>query len=54
MLIECGFLSNFSEAQLLQNEKYQTKIALTIAQSVTEYYIDKDVERNIKNGSTEV
>lgn len=54
VLIECGFLSNFSEAQLLQNEKYQTKIALTIAQSVTEYYIDKDVERNIKNGSTEV
>ncbi len=46
VLIECGFLSNYNEAQMLQNEKYQTKIALTIAQSITEYYKSKDVERN--------
>lgn len=54
VLIECGFLSNNNETQLLQNEKYQTKIALTIAQSITEYYANKDVERNLKNGSAEV
>lgn len=47
ILIECGFLSNYNEAQLLQNEKYQTKIALTIAQSITEYYKNKDIERNL-------
>ena len=54
VLIECGFLSNFNEARLLENEKYQTKIALTIAQSISEYYSNKDVERNLRNGSTEV
>ena len=46
VLIECGFLSNYNEAQLLQNEKYQTKIALTIAQSILEYYKSKDIERS--------
>lgn len=46
VLIECGFLSNYNEAQLLQNEKYQTKIALTIAQSIMEYYKLKDIERS--------
>ena len=46
VLIECGFLSNYNEAQLLQNEKYQTKISLTIAQSILEYYKSVDVERS--------
>ena len=46
VLIECGFLSNYSESLLLQNEKYQTKISLTIAQSISEYYKSKDIERN--------
>ena len=46
VLIECGFLSNYNEAQLLQNQKYQTKIALTIAQSILEYYKLSDVERS--------
>jgi len=41
VLIECGFLSNYSEAALLQNDEYQNKIAFTIAQSVTEYYLVK-------------
>ncbi len=38
VLIECGFLSNGNEAQLLNQADYQTKIAFTIAQSICEYY----------------
>ena len=39
VLIECGFLSNYEEARLLENEEYQSKIAFTIAQSVIGYYM---------------
>ena len=46
VLIECGFLSNYNEARLLEDEKYQMKIALTIAQSISEYYKLEDIERN--------
>ena len=38
VLIECGFLSNYNEAKLLNNEEYQNQIAFTIAQSVTDFY----------------
>lgn len=41
VMIECGFLSNYSESKLLENEEYQSKIAFTIAQSITEYYAHK-------------
>ncbi len=34
ILIECGFLSNPHEAELLQNEEYQAKIAWAIADAV--------------------
>ena len=54
VLIECGFLSNYEEAHLIENEEYQTKIALTIAQSICEYYKNTDIERKSKNGSAEV
>lgn len=33
LLVECGFLSNQSEAVLLENPEYQTKLALTIITS---------------------
>lgn len=38
VLVECGFLSNYNEEQLLLNEEYQNKIAISIAGSVNEFY----------------
>ena len=37
VLVECGFLSNEEEAELLQTEKYQKNIALCIAMGVQNY-----------------
>lgn len=37
VLIECGFLSNPSEAQLLINEDYQSKISFVIVKSLLEF-----------------
>ena len=31
VLVECGFLSNAEETKLLQEQKYQTRLALAIA-----------------------
>ncbi len=45
VLVECGFLSNYNEARLLKNEEYQNKIAFTIAQSISEFYLDDTTER---------
>jgi len=38
VLIECGFISNPDEAQLLQSESYQQKIAWSIFMGLTEYF----------------
>lgn len=38
VLIECGFLSNYKERELLQTEEYQQKIASTIAEAITKFY----------------
>ena len=38
VLIECGFLSNPSEAALLQNESYQKKISAILLSSYLEYF----------------
>ncbi len=37
-LLECGFLSNDSERELLQTEIYQEKIAMSIYLSILEFY----------------
>ncbi len=37
VLVECGFLSNYNEAQLLKTEEYQRKIAFCIATGVQDY-----------------
>lgn len=37
ILVECGFLSNAAEAQLLQTAPYQTKIACAVASAAIEY-----------------
>lgn len=45
VLVECGFLSNYTEAKLLINEQYQNRIAFTIAQSIVQFYAAENIER---------
>ena len=37
VLVECGFLSNYEEKELLKTEEYQTKLAMNIYTSILEY-----------------
>lgn len=37
VIVECGFLSNWAEAKLLQEESYQSRIAWAIAMGVQRY-----------------
>ena len=37
MIVECGFLSNWREAALLQEEEYQDRMAYTIHMGILEY-----------------
>lgn len=41
ILAECGFLSNPEEEKLLNDEKYQSKIAWAIADAIEKYYINR-------------
>ena len=38
VLIECGFLSNYRESVLLQEDEYQQKLAYLIYKSIVKYY----------------
>lgn len=38
VIVECGFLSNSEEEKLLQDEKYQSKIAMAIYLGINEYF----------------
>ena len=38
-LVECGFLSNPSEALLLQDEGYQRKVAWSVYMGIMEYFV---------------
>ncbi|SHK12765.1 N-acetylmuramoyl-L-alanine amidase [Hathewaya proteolytica DSM 3090] len=38
VIVECGFLSNPQEEELLKTEEYQKKIAQSLAKSIGEYY----------------
>ena len=38
VIIECGFLSNSKEEQLLQDSEYQSKVAMAIYLGITEYF----------------
>lgn len=38
VLIECGFLSNYQERNLLQSEDYQVKLAKSITNGVIDYF----------------
>lgn len=37
VIVECGFLSNYEEAELLCDEKYQEKLAIAIGNGIIEY-----------------
>jgi len=37
VLVECGFLSNYEEKELLKTDEYQTKLAMSIYTSIIEY-----------------
>lgn len=43
VLVECGFVSNPQENQLLENSDYQRKMAFSIAFGIMEYINTKDV-----------
>ena len=40
VMVECGFMSNAKELSLLKNEKYQTKLAFTLALSLLAFYTE--------------
>jgi len=42
VLIECGFLSNRREAELLTQEEYQNKLAFVLSRSLANYLIQKE------------
>lgn len=42
VIVECGFLSNKRELELLKSDEYQTKISFAIASGILEYYKVKE------------
>ena len=42
VLVECGFLSNREERELLKNEAYQKKLALSLSAAILEYIASQD------------
>ena len=42
ILIECGFLSNYREAELLRDEEYQAKLAYSIAQPILDFALNRE------------
>ena len=42
VIVECGFLSNPTEEQLLNEEAYQTKLAWAIYLGITDYFSQKE------------
>lgn len=58
VLVECGFLSNNQEVDLLQDEEYQNKLANCIFSSLKEYFIDagklEKVEIQVVEGEKQI
>lgn len=44
VIVECGFLSNPQEAQLLAKEEYQQKVAEALCDGILEYILEKSAE----------
>ena len=43
VMVECGFLSNYNETQLLKDEKYQRKLAFTVAMGIFDFLNQTEV-----------
>lgn len=41
VIVECGFISNYNDAEKLQNNEYQNKLVFAIFSGVMEYYNNK-------------
>lgn len=41
VIVECGFITNYDEAELLVSEEYQKKVSKAIAEGVMEYLEQK-------------
>lgn len=49
-IVECGFLTNPEEAQLLKKEEYQTKIAMSVADGIDTYLASQEEhEKNVNS-----
>ncbi|HKL98989.1 MAG TPA: N-acetylmuramoyl-L-alanine amidase, partial [Mobilitalea sp.] len=44
VIVECGYLSNLTEAALLNTEEYQEKLALAISLGVLQYLKNTNTE----------
>lgn len=51
VIIECGFLSNHTEAQLLATKEYQDQLALTISLAVNEFIYSEHNNRSSEHNS---
>lgn len=47
VMVECGFLSNYNDTQNLKDEKYQQKIAFTIAIGISDYLSKTEDFQNV-------
>ena len=48
-IVECGFLSNYEEANLLVTKEYQEKMAKEISKGVMEYIKESTKKASYKN-----
>lgn len=46
VLVECGFLSNKAELEMLKNEEYQKKMAFCCFCGITDYFSVRDVKHS--------
>lgn len=54
VLVECGFLSNNSEAKLLNDEQYQQKMADAIAKGILQYLQGKGIKTVVSGSSQDL
>ncbi len=47
VLVECGFLSNQTELQLLKDTEYQKKMAFCCFSGIMDYFSNKGEEKNV-------
>jgi N-acetylmuramoyl-L-alanine amidase len=45
VIVECGFLTNYSDEKKLKNEEYQQRIAESLAKSISEYFSGEEPQK---------